>query len=73
MRWLDSLTDSMDMNGANTGRSWRAEKPSVHGAAESGHALVTEQQQGKPQFGASSKKVKSESEVHSIVTLRDPV
>ena len=38
-----------------------------------GHALATEQQQSRPQFSASSKKVKSESEVRSVVTLHDPM
>ena len=38
-----------------------------------GHTLATEQQQSRPQFSASSKKVRSESEVRSVVTLHDPM
>ena len=26
MRWLDSITDSMDMNKLNSGRQWRTEE-----------------------------------------------
>ena len=26
MRWLDSVTDSMDMNKLNSGRQWRTEE-----------------------------------------------
>ena len=48
MRWLDSITDSMDMFWANFGRQWRTEKPGMLQCLESqkvGHDLVTEQQQ----------------------------
>ena len=48
MRWLDSITDSMDMNLSKLGEiardrgSWCA---AVHGSKEVGHVLATEQQQ----------------------------
>jgi len=29
MRWLDSITDSMDMNLRNSGRLWRTEEPGM--------------------------------------------
>ena len=29
MRWLDSITNSMDMNLSNSGRQWRTEKPDL--------------------------------------------
>ena len=29
MRWLDGITDSMDMNLSNSGRQWRIEEPGV--------------------------------------------
>ena len=48
LRWLDSITDSMDMFWANFGRQWRTEKPGMLQCLESqkvGHDLVTEQQQ----------------------------
>ena len=36
MRWLDSITDSMDMNSSNSGRQWDREAwyAAVHGAAK---------------------------------------
>ena len=48
MRWLDSITDSMDMDLTNLRRYWRAEKPGMLqslGLQSVGHDLVTEQQQ----------------------------
>ena len=50
MRWLDSITDSVDMNLSKLleivkyRRAWRA---TVHGLQRVGHDLVTEQQQQK--------------------------
>ena len=29
MRWLDGITDSMDMNMSNSGRKWRTEEPGL--------------------------------------------
>ena len=49
MRWLDSITDSMDMSPwANSGRQGKTEKPGVlqcMGLQRVGYDLVTEQQQ----------------------------
>ena len=48
MRWLDSITDSVDIFWANSGREWRTEEPGVLqclGSQTVGHDLVTEQQQ----------------------------
>ena len=41
MRWFNSITDSMDMNLANSGRQWRHRTPE---SPRIGHYLVTEQQ-----------------------------
>ena len=53
MRWLDSITDSMEMNLSklreiNSGRQWRTGKPGMLQSVVSqtaGHDLVTKQQQ----------------------------
>ena len=48
MRWLDSTTDSMDVNWANSGRQWWTEEPYVlkcTGMQRHGHDLEAEQQQ----------------------------
>ena len=53
MRWLDSITDSMDMNRANSRREWRTGKPSVlqsMGSQRVGHDLATEQQNQAPEL-----------------------
>ena len=45
IRWLDSLTNSMDMNLSNSGRQWRAEEPGVlqsTGLQRAGSSLATE-------------------------------
>ena len=47
MRWLDSITDSMDMN-LSTFWKWRIEEPGMlqsMGSQRVGHSLATEQQQ----------------------------
>ena len=48
MRWLDSTTDSMDMNLLQLLEECRTEEPGVlqsTGSQRAGHDLVTEQQQ----------------------------
>ena len=53
MRWLDSITDSMDMNRANSRREWRTGKPSVlqcMGSQRVGHDLATEKQNQAPEL-----------------------
>ena len=48
MRWLDSITKSMDMNLSISGRYWRTEEPGMLQSMESqrvGHDSVIEQQQ----------------------------
>ena len=50
MRWLDSITESMDMNLGNCGRWWGTGKPSVlryMGSCRVQHDLMTEQQYDK--------------------------
>ena len=45
MRWLDRITDSMDMNMSNSGRKWRTEEPGLlqsMGSQRVRHNLVTE-------------------------------
>ena len=53
MRWLDDITDSMDMN---SGKFWEMVKgrepwhAAVHGSQRVGHDLATEQQQQQWDF-----------------------
>ena len=47
MRWLDSITDSVDTNLHKLQRQWRTEEPSMlqsMGSRRVGHDLVTRQQ-----------------------------
>ena len=47
-RWLDGITDTMDMNWANSGRECRTEEPGVlqsMGLQRVRHDLATEQQE----------------------------
>ena len=44
MRWLDRITDSMDMSLINSGRWWKTVKPGCTGSQRVGHNFVTEQQ-----------------------------
>ena len=46
MRWLDGITDSVDMNWVNSMKQWTTGKPGVlqsMGSQRAGHNLVTEQ------------------------------
>ena len=46
MRWLESITDSVDMNLSKLGRQWRTEEPGVPKSTDSQrirHDLATEQ------------------------------
>ena len=48
MRWLNDITDSMDMSLSNSGRQWRTGKPGVlqsMGSQRVRHNLATEKQQ----------------------------
>ena len=48
MRWLDIITNLVDMNQANSGRQRRTEEPGMlqsMGSQRVGHNLATEQQQ----------------------------
>ena len=46
MRWLDDITNSMNMSSRNSGRQWRTGKPDVSmGLQRVRHDLLTEQQQ----------------------------
>ena len=50
MRWLDGITDSMDMNLSKLQETVKDRKPGVlqsMGSQRVGHDLVTEQQQGR--------------------------
>ena len=47
MRWLDGITDSMDVIGVNSGRWWKIQESGVLqpvGSQRVGHNLATEQQ-----------------------------
>ena len=51
IRWLDSITNSIDMNLSNSGRQWRTEEPGVlqsTGSQRVGSSLATEQQEQRP-------------------------
>ena len=51
MRWLYSITDSMDMNLSNSRRLWRTEGPRMlqfMGLQRVEHVIATEQQQTYP-------------------------
>jgi len=48
MRWLDGITDSVDMSFSKLGKIVKdrgASHAAVHGGRRAGHNLVTEQQQ----------------------------
>ena len=60
MRWLDSITDSVDMNWANSGRQWRTGKPgmlhAVHGVTESDANEWLNNDKGKRRWGGWNEK-----------------
>ena len=69
MRWLDSVTNSMDMNLSKLRKIVKDRGACVHGVAVR-HSLVTEQQQGQTRAAGLSAVVQAGRSAQSLYRVR---